>query len=183
MWRTSGSCCPLIFPCTANKSISNLRKKKPDGPLTTHYRPGCSQGLLGYCTTRACSSPLKTYTFNKQLNEWLKGTNKLLRLCSDQCLCFHSHQRHHPVWYAPPTPWSEPCTGRGEEQSIEKRESHVVASLSPGSRVVNPVWWCVLFPWVLLVLISITRHVIYWVAYWLNAFKENLQDVEAAITK
>lgn len=101
-------------------------------------RPGHSQGLLGYCTTGACSYPLKTYTFNKQLNEWLKGTNKLLRLCSNQCLCFHPHQRPQSVWYAAPTPWSKPCTGRGEEQSIEKGEGHVVASLSPGSRVVDP---------------------------------------------
>lgn len=29
-------------------------------------------------------------------------------------------------------------TGRGEEQSIEKREGHVAAPLSPGSRVVDP---------------------------------------------
>lgn len=101
-------------------------------------RPGHSQGLLGYCITGACSNPLKTYTFNKQLNEWLKGTNKLLRLCSNQCLCFHPHQRLQSVWYAAPTPWSKSCTGRGEEQSIEKGEGHVVASLSPGLRVVDP---------------------------------------------
>lgn len=103
-----------------------------------HTGPGRSQGLLGYCTTGACSSPLKTYTFNKQLNEWLKGTNKLLRLCSDQCLCFHPHQRLQPVWYAAPTPWSEPCTGKREEQPIEKTQSHAVTSLSPGSRAVDP---------------------------------------------
>lgn len=101
-------------------------------------RPVHSHSLLGYCTTGACSNPLKTYTFNKQLNEWLKGTNKLLRLCWNQCLCFHPHQRPQSVWYAAPTPWSEPCTGRWEEQPIEKGEGHVAASLSPGSRVVDP---------------------------------------------
>lgn len=38
----------------------------------------------------------------------------------------------------PPTPWAEPGTGRGEEQSIEKRAGHVAASLTTGSRVVDP---------------------------------------------
>lgn len=153
-------------------------------PLPT--RPGRSQGLLGYCTTGACSSPLKTYTFNKQLNEWLKGTNKLLRLCSNQCLCFHPHQRPQSVWYAAPTPWSEPCTGRGEEQPIEKREGSCGCFSQPwleGSWPRRRVWWCLLFPRELLPLTPITRHIIYWVAYWLHAFKEYSQESGAAIKK
>lgn len=131
-------------------------------------RTAISQVLLSYCTTGACSGPLKTCTFNKQLNEWLKGTNKLLRLCSNQCLCFYPHQRPQSVWYSAPTPWSEPRTGRREEQSIEKREGHVVASFSPSLRVVDPDegtghvsyspgCYCFLHP--------ITRHVIYLFIY------------------
>lgn len=100
--KTSSSWCSLIYPCTSNKSISNLRNRKPDGPSTTHRGQDPLRASSATVTLAHAASPLKAYTFNKQLNEWLKGTNKLLRLCSNQCLCFHLHQRPHSVWYAAP---------------------------------------------------------------------------------
>lgn len=100
--KTSSSWCSLICPCTSNKSISNLRNRKPDGPSTTHRGQGALSVSSATVTPAHAASPLKAYTFNKPLNEWLKGTNKLLRLCSNLCLCFHRHQRPHSVWYAAP---------------------------------------------------------------------------------
>lgn len=76
---------------------------------------------------------------------------------------------------SPPTPWSEPGTGSGEEWATERREGHVAAPLTPwleGSWPRRRVWPCLLFPRELLPLATITRHIIYWVSYWLDAFKD-----------
>lgn len=50
--KTSGSCAPLIFPCTVNKSIPNLRNRKPDG------LPATSPGQAALRASSATVAPL-----------------------------------------------------------------------------------------------------------------------------
>ncbi len=88
---------PPIFTCTTNKSISDLAGSQMASLQTLYRGSQASQSQHGYCKPDQQSGAFEGLDIQQGGYECLKGTNKLLRLGSDQCLCFSEHQRPETV--------------------------------------------------------------------------------------